>query len=287
LDISQFITLTTFNCRLASKQLLAEGRHHLLMSPMKLAGAPTIGQCDRTGVLVMLGTIPVQNRILAHLPDAALNTLRSYLKVVHLMRHEVLQEQLRPIYNVYFIESGMANLFDNSDRDGRVELGIVGRYGFVGVPIVLGKTHAAYRCVTEVEGDALKVNASALRRWMLRHPGVRLPFMNFAQAFLVQTSQMSLCNLIHPLIERLGTWLLLSHDRLDGNKIPLDREFLSLLLNEPWSAIETALTELGSGGAVKTQQGHIEITDRSFLEERACKCYGTISGAYRRLVGPP
>jgi CRP-like cAMP-binding protein len=257
------------------------------VSSVKLADAIRLLQCKRTGLLVMSMTTPIQNRILARLPDAALNTLRSYITVVHVRQHEVLQEQQQPIYNVYFIESGMANLFAQSDRDGQVELGIIGRYGFVGVPIVLGKDRAAHYCVMEVEGDALEVNARELRRWMLRYPRVRLQFMNFAQAFLVQTSQMSLCNLIHPLIERLGTWLLFSHDRLDGNRIPLDREFLSLVLNEPRYAIETALTGLASVGAVKTGQGHIEITDRSLLEERACRCYRTISREYRRLVDPP
>ena len=233
----------------------------------------------------MLTPKPVQNRILAHLPDATLTALRPHLKVRHVEQYAVLQEQQRKIHSIYFIESGMANLFTFSDHR-RVEIGIVGRYGFVGVPIVLGRTCAAHQCVMEVEGDAVEVNAREVRRWMRRYPGVRLQLMKFVQALLVQNSQMSLCNIIHPLNERLATWLLLSHDRLDGDMIPLNYELLPMVLNVQWPAVEAALAALETAGIVKKRQGHIEITNRSLLEQTACKCYRIIVGEYRRLLAP-
>src|SRR5436309_15692644 len=91
----------------------------------------------------------VQNRILAGMPPDMFDCLRPHLRSVGLQRRAILQEHNRPIEHVYFIERGVASLFARTQRDGPVEVAIVGRLGFVGVAVVLGTMRSPNRCVME------------------------------------------------------------------------------------------------------------------------------------------
>ena len=112
-----------------------------------------------SGAFMLFQSVPVENRLLAHLPVDAFDMLRPHLRRVQLKRQDVLQEPHRPVSKVYFLERGMAIMFADSQRDGRVEVGMVGRFGLVGVPAVLGTRMSTHRCVVEIAGNALQVTS--------------------------------------------------------------------------------------------------------------------------------
>lgn len=235
---------------------------------------------------MLFQSVPVENRLLAHLPVDAFDMLRPHLRRVQLKRQDVLQEPHRPVSKVYFLERGMAIMFADSQRDGRVEVGMVGRFGLVGVPAVLGTRMSTHRCVVEIAGNALQVTSRELRRSMDGHPVLRQHLMNYIQALLIQNSQTVLCNARHELPERLARWLLLAHDRLADDVIPLTHELFSMMLGVRRAGITNALAQLEQASAVRKGRGAVEIVDRAVLERRACECYGIITAEYRRLVNP-
>jgi CRP-like cAMP-binding protein len=235
---------------------------------------------------MLFQSLPVKNRILAHLPAHAFATLQPYLRRVRLKRHDVLQEPRCPLRKVYFIESGVAAMFANTKRDGQVEVGLVGRFGFIGVPVALGTMLSIHRCVMEVGGEALQIKSKDLRQSMDEQPVIRQQLMNYVQALLIQNSQTVLCNALHQLQERLARWLLLARDRLDGDVIPLTHELFSLMLGVRRAGITTALAKLELAGAVRRRRGAVEIVNRALLERKACECYRIIAAEYRRLADP-
>src|SRR5437764_13036452 len=83
-------------------------------------------------------TVLVQNRRLAGLAPASFERLRPFLQPVALKRRAILQDYHHPIEYIYFIERGVASLVVRTQRDGPVEIAMVGRLGFVGVAAVLG-----------------------------------------------------------------------------------------------------------------------------------------------------
>ena len=202
------------------------------------------------------------------------------------MRHAVLQKPHCPVREVYFIEAGVANILAHSKRDGRIEVGIVGRFGFVGVPAILGAAYPNHRCVMEVAGEALQVEAADLARSMDENPVLRQQLMSYVHALLIQNSQTVLCNALHQVEERLARWLLLARDRLDDDVIPFTHELFSLMLGVRRAGITTALVELESAGAIRKRRGAVQITDRALLEQKSCECYRIIAGEYRRLLNP-
>ena len=164
-------------------------------------------------------------------------------------------------------------------------MGLVGRLGFVGVPAVLGTGYSINRCVVEVPGEALQLDAGDAVVAMKANAAIRQRLMNYVQALLVQNSQTALCNARHELEERLARWLLLAQDRLEGNVIPLTHDLFSMALGVRRAGVTTSLTKLEREGAIKKARGEIKIVNRELLSEKSCECYRVIAGEYDRLVG--
>jgi CRP-like cAMP-binding protein len=229
-------------------------------------------------------SILVQNRILASMLPELFNRVRPHLQHVALRRRAILQEHNRLIEHVYFIERGVASLFARTQRDGPVEVAIIGRLGFVGVGAVLGTMHSPNRCVMEVPGEALRIASRDLNRLLEEVPLVREHLLTYVHALLIQNTQTALCNIRHELEERLCRWLLLASDRLDEKVIPLTHDQLAIILGVRGAGITTTLANLEDSGALTKRRGAVEINDRLPLEARTCECYRIIASAYKNMM---
>jgi CRP-like cAMP-binding protein len=216
-------------------------------------------------------------------PDS-FDRLRPHLRPVALKRRAILQEHNHPVQHVYFIERGVASIFARTQRDGPVEVGIVGRLGFVGVAAVLGTMRSPNRCLMEVSGEAFSVATPDLQRAMEDTPKVRQHLLNYVHALLIQHTQTALCNVRHELDERLCRWLLLASDRLDESSIPLTHDQLSMILGVRRASVTVALLDLEHLGAVTKARGAIEIADRAILQNKACECYRIIASEYQHIA---
>jgi CRP-like cAMP-binding protein len=210
--------------------------------------------------------------------------LRPKLQPITLKQRAILQEHHRPIEHVYFIERGVASLLARTHRDGQVEVAIVGRFGFVGVAAVLGTMRSPNRCLMEVPGEALRINANDILSVMEETPMVRQYLLNYVHALLIQNTQTALCNIRHQLEERLCRWLLLASDRLDEKVVPVTHDQLAMILGVRRAGVTTALAELEGLGAVAKTRGAEEIVIRDILEAKTCECYRIISSEYSRIT---
>jgi CRP-like cAMP-binding protein len=229
-------------------------------------------------------SFPVRNVILASLASDEFETIRPHLRRVDLKRGQVLQESRHKIAKLHFIETGVAIILARTRRDGLVGVGLVGRLGFVGVPVVLGTIFSINRCIVEVPGEAYQLDANDALAAMEACGGIRQRLMNYVQALLVQNSQTALCNARHELDQRLARWLLLAQDRLEGNVIPMTHDLFSMALGVRRAGVTTAFSKFESEGAIRKARGAIEIVDRTQLIEKSCECYRVIADEYDRLV---
>jgi len=227
---------------------------------------------------------PVDNSILSALPPSTLARLLPLLRPVELKHRQILQESHRPVERVYFIQRGMAVLFARTKRDGEVGVAMIGRAGVVGVPDVLGTMRSFHRCLMQVPGEALQIDAHDLRHAVDESPALRQQMMNFIQALVLQHSQTALCNARHRLDERLARWLLLAHDRLEDDTIPLTHDLLSMMLGVRRAGITTTLDRLERSGAVRKQRGAVRVVDRAAIERGTCECYRIIATEYERMM---
>ncbi len=79
--------------------------------------------------------------------------------------------------------------------------------------------------------------------------------------------------------------LLMCHDCLDGDDLPLTRDFLSLMLGIRRSGVTEALHALEGVQIVKPVRGHILLRDRTRLEKIAGGCYSVPEAEYAKLIG--
>jgi CRP-like cAMP-binding protein len=229
------------------------------------------------------GFDPMQNVLLRTLSDAALARLMPHLRLVKFKRGAVLQERNCDIRHVHFIEHGVASLISRTPKDGPIEVGMIGRFGLVGVPVILGTMRSPHRCIMQIEGAAYRIQATELRATLAEDASLRDHLLRFVHAILIQHSQTVLCNARHELQERLARWLLLAHDRLDGQLVPVTHRKLAMALGVRRAGVTTALTQLSNMHAVAKRRATIEILDRAAVEQCACACYGVIAAEYDRL----
>jgi CRP-like cAMP-binding protein len=54
--------------------------------------------------------------------------------------------------------------------------------------------------------------------------------MRYSQEATMEVTQIAACNRLHDVEKRLARWLLMSHDRIGSDRLPLTQEFLAQML---------------------------------------------------------
>jgi CRP-like cAMP-binding protein len=192
-----------------------------------------------------------------------------------------------PITHAYFPEGGMASLVALLPDGARVEVGVVGREGLTAIPLVLGTDQSPFEVMVQLPAEAaLRMPADRLTEAMEARPSLRMALTRFVQAFSVQTAYSVVANAHYSVEERLARWLLMCHDRADGDEMALTHEFMSIMLASRRSSVTVALHVLEGLGSVKATRGLVKMVNRARLEELSGESYGVPEAEYRRLVGP-
>jgi CRP-like cAMP-binding protein len=104
---------------------------------------------------------------------------------------------------------------------------------------------------------------------------------------MIQMGQTALANGCHTLEQRLARWLLMCHDRVDGDDLSTTHEFLSLMLGVRRAGVTEMLKVLEDRGLVSTKRGQVTVLNRVQLEAVAGDSYGLCEAEYARLIGLP
>jgi CRP-like cAMP-binding protein len=212
--------------------------------------------------------------------------LLPHLTLVSLHKGDVLVHAHRPIKQVYFPENALGSVVALTREGRRIEVGLFGRDGMSGTSILLGGDRSSLETFTQVPGPAFQIAAARLRAVIAQSPSFAALLLRYVEAFNVQVSHTATANGIYTLEERLARWLLMTHDRMDGDDLPLVQEFLAMMLAVRRAGVAEALQALDEAGVIKTDRGLITIVNRARLEEIAGGSYGQPEAEYRRLVGP-
>ena len=139
----------------------------------------------------------------------------------------------------------------------------------------------------QVAGAGQSIPALDLASALGTSRSLRDLLLKYVQAFGVQTTHTAICNARSRLDQRLARWILMAHDRLDTNLLPLTHEFLSLMLGVRRAGVTEALQMLKTRGLIDNGRSQITVRDRKGLERVAGEAYGIPEAEYRRLLGRP
>lgn len=230
------------------------------------------------------GFLPPRNRLLAALPAKEFERLRANLEPVELSLRDIITPADRAISHAYFVEQGLVSLVQPLSDGAAVEVGLIGREGFVGTPLLLGVAQTPAEANVQLKGSALRITAEALLAAVQKSAELQSLLLSFTNALHIQVTQTAACNSRHELNQKLARWLLSARDRTESDELALSHEFLSMMLGRRRAGVTVALGNMKKAGLIENSVGRVRILDREGLENAACECYRVVSDEYRRLL---
>lgn len=226
----------------------------------------------------------IRNRLLRALSSEDFARLAPYLQSLDLAVQDTLIVPGRPVEHLYFPESGICSITANGPEGG-VEVGIVGREGLVGaVPILTGSDRVPHNHFVQVAGQALRIAVAPFDEAVEESAPLRALLLRYLQTEIVQIRLTAFATARFTIEVRLARWLLMCHDRLDGDELQIKHEFLAMMLGVQRSGVTLALQNLEGAGRIRSRRGRIIVLDRTLLEALADTSYGVAEAEYARLI---
>lgn len=223
------------------------------------------------------------NRLLQAFSPADFELVRGGLERLHVDHRFSLSKAGQALEYVYFPESGLASV-TGALNGGKVEVGLIGSEGFAGLPVVLGTSSSPTDVFVQMPGVFLRLPARRLREAMAQSSAVRDLLLRYVQVVLVQSAHTAMANASCTLEERLARWLLMCHDRNEGNELVLTHEFLAMMLGVRRPGVTVATHVLEGEKMIRANRGRITVLDRTKLEKLAGGSYGGPEAEYERLI---
>jgi CRP-like cAMP-binding protein len=183
---------------------------------------------------------------------------------VRLKTHLVLHEPGGTLKSAYFCNTGLVSALSVFEDGKSVEVGLIGKEGFVGLPLVACFRTAATRAIAQIDRSAFRMDGKALMAVLVECPKLERKLQRFSQIMAVQVTQIPACNRLHEVDERLARWLLMSADRIGSNSLPLTQEFLAQMLGTRRSSVTVAAGMLQKAGLIAHTRGDGKRTQTSF-----------------------
>lgn len=228
-----------------------------------------------------------RNRLLSALAPETYGRIVRRCEHVTLECRQVLHGQDEPLTAVYFPVAGVCSMIKETSGDAPIEVATIGKEGFVGVPAVLGVELASELVVCQIPGAALRLGVDALQEELRASPELGRLLLRYTHTLIAMIAQASACNRLHEVEERTARWVLMTHDRVDGDEFVLTQEFLAQMLGVRRQAVNVAAGILARAGLIAYVRGKIRVLDRGGLEGVACECYRAIRSIVARMFGEP
>ncbi len=226
----------------------------------------------------------IENSLLAALAKSDLDLLRSKFEMKDIALGEILQEPNQQLDYAHFPISGICSVIAENAEGVKAETGLIGREGFVGIPILLCANSGPSQVMVQAGGRALRISRTKFLKAIGGSSSLQTTLLRFAHTFNVQVSQTAVANGHYHIDQRLARWLLMCQDRVDSSEFPMTHKFLSVMLAVRRAGITDALAYLEGKKSIRALRGCVYITDRKCLEEIAGGAYGIPEREYKRLI---
>ncbi|HEX8337539.1 MAG TPA: Crp/Fnr family transcriptional regulator [Pyrinomonadaceae bacterium] len=209
--------------------------------------------------------------------------LLAFSRMVRLGAQETLHAPGEPVRHVYFPAGCVAAACAAGGGGASVETALVGREGLVGLAAVLGERRATALTLAVLPGDAVRVEAAALRTLFAESEQWRRLALRYYGALVRQVSLRAVCNTRHRLGERLATWLLALCARADTDDLPVTQETAARHLGVRRAGVNECVAYLEGLGSIEHRRGRLRVLSREALGTAACACHAPLNEEARWL----
>lgn len=226
-----------------------------------------------------------RNRLLQYLPTDTYARLSPYLEETALRRGDLLFQRSHAEPYVHFPQTCVVSMAATAGHAGSVEIATIGREGGLGLSVVHDADFAISTALTQIPGVVKRITAERVRAIAADSPTLARVLRLHTYALFGTVAQTAACNRLHSVSERLARWLLMMHDRIDGDRLPLTQLFIAQMLGARRPTVNMTIAAFEQAGFIVRRRGAVEILDRGGLERVTCECYQIIRELDRRLFG--
>jgi CRP-like cAMP-binding protein len=196
----------------------------------------------------------------------------------------VLYESGDVLQHVFFPTDCIVSLLYVMESGASAEIAVVGNEGLVGVSLFMGGESTPSRALVQSAGFAYRLSGQRLKDEFNRHGEMLLLMLRYTQSLITQMAQTAACNRHHSIDQQLCRWLLLSLDRLSGNRLAMTQELIANMLGVRREGVTDAAGKLQKLGVIRYSRGAITVIDRPRLEALCCECYAVVKRESDRLL---
>ena len=228
-----------------------------------------------------------QNQLLGAFDPAALSRVESYMRPVTLKLGAVVCEAGGILEHAYFPQGSVLSLLTVLENGSAIECANIGREGAFGLFAAMYSRVSFNECVVQLEGPLLRCPIEPLHSEFQKNEHIRDLFVSYSETLLSQIMQSVACNSLHAVEERMCRWLLMMHDRAEGESLTYTHEFLAHILGANRTSVTLAAQSLQNAGLISYRRGLMQVTDRAGLEKASCECYAVVKARFDAFLRPP
>src|SRR6202453_3326917 len=226
------------------------------------------------------------NRLLGALEADSRRRIDPHLEPVKLKLGAVVCEAGGLLKHAYFPQGNVLSLLTVLENGSAIETANIGREGAFGLFAAMYSRVSFNRCLVQLVGDMVRCPIELLQSEFKRSEHVRDLFVSYSETLLSQVQQTVACNAMHTTEEKMCRWLLMMHNRAEGEVLTYTHEFLSHMLGANRKSVTLAALSMQAAGLISYRRGKIQILDRPGLEKAACECYGIVKERFDAFLKP-
>jgi CRP-like cAMP-binding protein len=186
---------------------------------------------------------------------------------------------------VYFPAAGLGSVVVAMKDGLNIEVAMIGAEGTTGVLALPSPVPGSVEIRTHVADPGMQSMRTEQFRQEMSHGGAFAAAVErYQQAFLHLTLQTCACYGLHGVDERCCRWLLMTHDRIGTNVLPITQDAIAAALGVRRPTITITINALRRAGLVGQGHGKIVILNRAGLEMAACECYEAIRKSFGTVL---
>jgi CRP-like cAMP-binding protein len=237
-------------------------------------------------MLKILGNVQ-SNQLLGALEPESRERIDPHLEPIKLKLGALVCEAGGLLKHAYFPQGSVLSLLTVLENGSAIETANIGREGAFGLFAAMYSRVSFNRCIVQLEGRMVRCPIQFLQFEFKNSEHVRNLFVSYSETLLSQVQQTVACNTTHTTEERMCRWLLMMHDRAEGEALKYTHEFLAHILGANRKSVTLAAQSMQTAGLISYRRGTIQVLDRPGLEKASCECYAIVRERFDAFLRPP
>ena len=229
----------------------------------------------------------LSNQLLGAMEPPSRRRIDPHLEPVEFKLGAVVCEAGGLLKHAYFPQGSVLSLLTVLENGAAIETANIGREGAFGLFAAMYSRVSFNRCIVQLEGHTVRCPIELLQHEFRNSEHVRNLFVSYSETLLSQVQQTVACNSMHSTEERMCRWLLMMHDRAEGEALTYTHEFLANILGANRKSVTLAAQSMQNAGLISYRRGTIQVLDRAGLEKASCECYAIVKERFDAFLKPP